>query len=103
MISSDMIEICNNFIELKEKGYTIPEIAKMYGISKSKIYSNLGEIAKTLGCAREDLLIKVHSNHSKWSKKKVRCNFDFNDLIPNIDNMLGEVKCIVELIENAIG
>ena len=74
MLSKKMREICDNFLQLKRKCYTMQQIADMYEVSVSSLYKSLGEFAKVLNCSREDLLIRMHVKPSKWSKKGDQSN-----------------------------
>lgn len=74
----------------------------MYGINPRSLYIHLGEIADVLECSREDLLQRVHSKHSKWSKRKIPVsqNHDFNNLALIIDEAIQEIDGIIQLIQN---
>lgn len=58
-----------NFIELHDKGYSIPQIAKMYGLSTQTIYNSLQEIADESGRTRESLLEVPHGAHLTYDRQ----------------------------------
>ena len=54
----------DNFMEKHNEGHTVPEIAKMYGISKRHGYLLLQEIADKNNVERAELLKQPHKQHS---------------------------------------
>lgn len=61
--TENVSKMLENFMELHNEGYTIPEIAQKYNVEKSTVYHLLQQIADANGVTRESLLQIVHSNH----------------------------------------
>lgn len=66
-----------NFIELHQQGFTIPEIATKFNLGKATVYHTLQEIADANGVSRESLLQIVRTPTERAYKeeaKKVKVN-----------------------------
>lgn len=92
--SYSMQKLLDNFFNLKDKGYTIPQMADMYNLSFSAIYRSLDELAIKMGVTREDLLTRVHKNHSSRKSYIVsigKDKLDVEKLVQNVDEILYQV------------
>ena len=59
------LQMMENFISLHNDGHSIGDIAKIYNLSETTVYSNLGKIAEKAGVSREELLKKpIVADHS---------------------------------------
>ena len=59
------LRMMEEFIALREKGFSIPDIAKHFDLSETTIYKKLGKIAEKAGVTRKSLLDKpFEADHS---------------------------------------
>jgi len=66
-----------NFMELHQQGFTIPEIAAKFNLGKATVYHTLQDIADANGVSRESLLQIVRTPTERAYKeeaKKVKVN-----------------------------
>lgn len=61
-----------NFMQLHNQGYTIPEIAKKYNLGRATVYQHLQEIADANGVSRESLLQQVKKPYENGAVGKYR-------------------------------
>jgi transposase len=88
------------FLELKEHGCTIPEIAEKFGLSWTTVYNVLGEIAKENGQSREDLLDRpMNPDHSgRVSKRTSKFNLEeFRETANQAKVRIGEMKDLISV------
>ena len=57
------LKMKQEFMSLHNEGLSIKEIAKVFNLNPTTIYTSLADIAKANGVTREDLLKQVHSPH----------------------------------------
>lgn len=90
-----------NFMELHQQGFTIPEIAAKYNLGKASVYHSLQNIANANGVSRESLLKIVRTPTEKAYKeeaKKVKVNVEelkkgfkeAGNLIDSLIDIIGE-------------
>lgn len=90
-----------NFMELHQQGFTIPEIAAKYNLGKASVYRSLQNIANANGVSRESLLKIVRTPTEKAYKeeaKKVKVNVEelkkrfkeAGNLIDSLIDIIGE-------------
>ena len=97
------LQMMEAFIGLHEKGYSIPEIAKMFNLSWSIVYKKLGEIADKAGVTRESLLMSpIKADHSGRNFTPVKpidvtkFHEHFNMAITELDAISKEVAQAIE-------
>lgn len=95
------IQMMENFMKLHNQGFSIPEIAKRYSLSKDTIYKSLQEIADKNGTTREELLqvVKTPVSQTFWERdrKQTKVSFEnlksgFKTLEETIDSMKKTIK-----------
>ena len=83
-----------NFMELHNKGYSIPQIAAYHHVSFSTVYKNLELIAKQNGMNRQDLLELVRTKTSERvhedEERKIRLD------IQELKNSFQDVEIAIE-------
>ena len=82
-------EMINGFMIYHNKGYTIPEIADVFGVSDETIYRNLGEIARNSNVSRESLLAQP-----KTIVRNIVCSddVDLKELVANFSRLERELS-----------
>lgn len=97
------LKMMENYMTLREQGFSNVEIAKKFDLSPTTLYSNLGEIAEQNGVTRESLLERVfvadHSGRNFTQVKPVdRANFElhFQTLISEFEQLVAEISGIIE-------
>lgn len=95
-----------NFMKEREKGLSIPEIAKKYDISRRHAYFILQEIADENGVERSELLKQPHKQHSvplftntRDGEEKVNVEKvleDFQNIITSAQNVMKVIETILE-------
>lgn len=102
-------QLKKHFMEYREKGYSIAEIAKEFQLSSITVYSYLEEIARDHGVTRESLLYMPHKPHQITKKSKTQkeeidveaLQKDFSDAIETINAIISEIdKKLQEDIDN---
>ena len=86
-----------NFMELHQQGFTIPEIAEKYNLGKATVYRSLQEIADANGVSRESLLKVVRTPTERAYReeaKKVKVNVEelkngFKEAGNLLDSLIG--------------
>ena len=86
-----------NFMELHQQGFTIPEIAAKFNLGKATVYHTLQEIADANGVSRESLLQVVRTPTERAYKeeaKKVKVNVEelkngFKEAGNLLDSLIG--------------
>lgn len=71
--TKETIKMKEEFMELRNSGKTINEIAKICGVTNQCIYRHLQEIADENHVSRDELLSRDRNQHSKkmnYNKKK---------------------------------
>jgi len=103
--SERMRQLKENFMQLHEEGYTIPQIAEQYNLSFAAVYGKLQEIAEANNLKRKDLLQheKALSERSMLKAEERRMKVDaeelqkgFNDAVESIDNLISKIDVILE-------
>lgn len=61
-----------NFMELHQQGFTIPEIAEKYNLGKATVYHTLQDIADANGVSRESLLKIVRTPTERAYKEEAK-------------------------------
>ena len=89
-------EMVEGFMLYHNKGYTIPEIADVFGVSDETIYRNLGEIAQNHNVSRESLLAQPKT----IVKNVIRSDeVDLNELVANFSSLEQEFADVIGKIE----
>ena len=92
-----------NFMQLNQKGYSIPEIAENFDLSFSTVYRSLQEIADINGVTRDSLLKLVRSNTEKVlreERKYVRVNVD--ELRQGFEDVGKAIRFLVEKVDGIL-
>ena len=93
------------FMTWHNKGYSIKEIAEIYGLSEVTVYNYLEDIAKANKCTREELLIKVRKKPTLISQRiqerEARTGFaEVTEKLHEAENLIKEtIECIDRVIE----
>ena len=58
-----------DYMKLREQGFTPGQIAEIYGLSVSAVYSNLQAIADKAGVSRESLLKQPNAEHAPFIRQ----------------------------------
>ena len=93
-----------DYLELRQKGVTISEIAEKYGLSKRIIYKSLEEIAQKNGVRREELLYIPHPNYKRKNQPvtKRKENIDYYEMVEEIYDLLDETNNVLNKISATI-
>ena len=93
-----------NFMELHEQGYSIPEIAEKFNLNSSTIYRHLQEIADANGVLREDLLqiVKVSFSRKHWNEQSKREKATFEILEQGLNSIEIEVDKLIRALEEEL-
>lgn len=106
-VSERVQQLKQGFMELHEKGYTIPEIAGKFNVNPSTVYAHLEEIAKEHGFYRTDLLQVVKTSSSTYLRTEEQyfkvdsgnLSQDFKIAIDSVDKLISTVDNILEQFE----
>lgn len=106
-VSERVQQLKQGFMELHEKGYTIPEIAEKFNVNPSTVYAHLEEIAKEHGFYRTDLLQVVKPSSSTYLRTEEQyfkvdsgnLSQDFKIAIDSVDKLISTVDNILEQFE----
>lgn len=95
--SERTFQMKRNFIKLHDKGYGIPEIAKIYKLSVTTVYNALEEIAYNNGRTREELLKVVRSKRSEriWKQQSRAVH-------TNTEELRGEIRETTDRLEKLL-
>lgn len=80
-----------HFIEERQRGLTISEIAKRYKVSQRHIYFLLQEIADENGVSRRSLLDIPHKQHSQRTDCISNESIDIESIQELFENILTEI------------
>lgn len=95
-------KMMEQFPELKEHGYTIPEIAEKFGLSWTTVYNVLGIIAQENGQTREELLdCPMSPDHSGRVSTKGR-KFDLEEFYETAIQAKARIERMKDLIDIAL-
>lgn len=95
-------KMMEQFPELKEHGYTIPEIAGKFSLSWTTVYNVLGIIAEENGQTREDLLdCPMSPDHSGRVSKKTS-KFNLEEFRETANQAKARIKKMEDLINVAL-
>ena len=90
------------FLELKEQGYTIPEIAEEFDLSWTTVYNALEEIAQKTGRTRDELLSRPMSpDHSGRVSEKTN-KFNLEEFRETANQAKARIEKMEELIDIAL-
>lgn len=89
-----------NFMMWHEKGYSIPEIAKMSEVSSHTVYNHLQEIADENNTTRETLLrlVRTAKGERKWEQEARKVQVDVTAMQQEFETSIGEVDKILNTI-----
>lgn len=97
--SERVMKLKENFMRLHEEGYSIYEIAEMYGVHYSTVYNRLEEIAKENNVTREELLREVHKTPAFWERQAQKMKVDVDNLVTCLEQAKEKVQNIQKSIE----
>lgn len=102
--SEKVSRMIDNFMELHNEGYTIPEIAKKFNLSETCVRNHLQEIADNNGVSRESLLQIVHSQHfmSKVRNSTQLEKEDPKELRKAFESAMNEVTALIRIVDNRL-
>lgn len=95
----------NRYMELRQKGYSIAEIAKECGLSPFTVYKALDSIAEKEGVTRDSLLYVVHKPHElknvrSYLKQPIinpeELKQDFQSLLKDVDTIINKIDFILQ-------
>ena len=99
------------FMQFRNEGYSIEEIANYFDVAQMTVYNYLQEIAEENGVTRESLLYVPHKEHEapdsrKEVKKPSLINIDelnqkFENVIKETEGILYEVRNVLAAEEDA--
>ena len=103
MMSERTKRMIDGFMKHYEAGKTIPEIAKLYGLSNDTLYRYLDEIAKSNGfISRDDLLQEIHHTPSLCGYEKPIAVLDIDEFNEKFDSAIKSIKSTIEKIDSII-
>ena len=104
--SERVVQMKINFMKLHQEGWTIPEIADKYNLSRPTVYRHLEAIASQNGVTREALLQQVHQTPAYWAHQSSTLKVDGNQLLEKFDvaqkafnGISDDISSIIEFIE----
>lgn len=100
--SERVLQMKENFWDLHLQGFSIPEIANMYGLSPSTVYSYLDKIAQEHEVSREELLQQVHKTPAYWERQEASMKANGEDIAKGFDSILESISGIQGTITDAI-
>lgn len=91
------------FMELHEQGFSIPEIAKKFGLSGPAVYSALQEIADANGVTRISLLQVVRTPTERAYRNEVeKVRVDVRDIEEQFEKVGNEIEQLINTIETTL-
>lgn len=91
------------FMELHNRGMTIPEIADYYEVAPWTVYDALQNIADANGVARESLLQRAQKSHVMTKKTlKYEAKVNPEELSENFSKMIKDVDKLIENIDEIL-
>ena len=107
--SERVVQMKANFMNLHQEGWSIPEIADKYNLSKASVYRHLETIASQNGVTREALLQQVHQTPAYWARQSNSLKVDGTQLLEHFDvaqkaikNISGDISSLITIIEEDI-
>ena len=100
--SERVLQMKENFWDLHLQGFSIPEIANMYGLSPSTVYSYLDKIAQEHEVSREELLQQVHKTPAYWERQEASMKANGEDIAKGFDSILESISGLQGTITDAI-
>lgn len=104
--SERVVLLKQHFLELHMQGYTIPEIASKFNLSRSTVYRHLDAIAAQHQVSRDSLLQEVHETPASWVRKSnlLKVNGDellakFNTAHDLLSEILENIGTLMQLVE----
>lgn len=104
--SERVVQMKAHFMQLHEEGWSIPEIADKYNLSKGTVYRHLASIASQNGVTREVFLQQVHQTPTYWARQSKALKVDGNQLLEKFDvaqnaikNITGDISSLITIIE----
>lgn len=93
------LKMMEEYMSLRNEGYTVEQIAKKFGLSTFTVYHYLNEIAKKYGVPREELLDVPHSKPVTYERQFApvkpidSAEFDrkSKEIMSNLDNLCAEI------------
>ena len=102
-ISEKVIQMKQNFMQLHNDGKSILEVAEIYNLDFSTVYSHLHEIAAENGTTRVDLLSKVYVRRKARLKNNSTPNsptaIDSDELSESFDSVFAELNNLITSID----
>ena len=101
--TKETIKMKEEFMELRNSGKTINEIAKICGVTSQCIYNHLQEIADENNVSRDELLSREHKQHSKKDElQQEEASISVEELKKTFSDMQKNVDDIIVTIDNAL-
>ena len=102
--SEKVSRMIDNFMELHNQGYTIPQIAEKFKLSETTVRIHLQEIADNNGVSRDSLLQIVHSQHfmSKIRNSAQMEKEDPKELRRVFESAMNEVTELIKVIDKRL-
>lgn len=104
--SERVVQMKASFMKLHEEGWSIPEIASKFNLSKQTVYRHLDSIAKQNSVTREVLLHQVHKTPAYWERQNNSLKVDGNNLLENFNiaqnalaKVSSEITTLIQVIE----
>ena len=92
-----------NFMELHNRGLTIPEIAERYDLSKITVYRNLQTVADENGVSRESLLQIIRMPTDKaYAREAKKVSVDVQQLKEEFKKAKSSITFLIEIIDQTL-
>ena len=92
-----------NFMELHNRGLTIPEIAERYDLSKITVYRNLQTVADENGFSRESLLQIIRMPTDKaYAREAKKVSVDVQQLKEEFKKVKSSITFLIEIIDQTL-
>lgn len=91
-----------NFMDLHQQNFSIPEIAAKYGISPGTVYSHLQSIADMNNVSRDCLLNRPYSNVGPRISQQPVAAFDLYEARDSISRSINKLNGIITNIETIL-
>ena len=107
--SERTLQMKKEYMNLRNEGYTIEQIAKKFGLSMFTVYHYLNEIAKEHDIPREELLDVPHSRPVTYERQftpvkpidSVEFDRKSKEIMSNLDNLCAEIGRGIAAFETA--
>lgn len=100
-ISETVNVMKQNFMALHNEGYSIPEIAQKFNLSKATVYRHLDEIARENKVTRDDLLQVIKPPYSErgFREEARRVRVDVKELRRGLEEAGNAIQGTIDLID----